>query len=235
MSDDELHDLAAAYALDALDDDERCRFEAHLPNCEKCSREIDEFQRSVAVLGELDMITPPSELKDQVMARLGSTEQVSPAVSIKVVEQADRRRRPPWRVLTMAAATVAIIVGAALWSSGSTKPDDAVAAVLTAPDAIRTDLEGEGGVVRVVWSPGRDQAVVLGSGLDDPGSGRAYALWFLLDNGPRLAGLFVPTSSGDVEHLVEVDDLDGIGWGVSIEPEGGSEGPTSEIIFSGTL
>ena len=39
MSEDP-HDLLAAYALDALDDDERERFERHLEDCDECSEQL---------------------------------------------------------------------------------------------------------------------------------------------------------------------------------------------------
>ena len=44
------HDLLAAYALDALDDDERERFERHLPDCEECSEQLALLREPVAAL-----------------------------------------------------------------------------------------------------------------------------------------------------------------------------------------
>ena len=38
----DLHDLAAAYALDALDATERTTFEEHLTGCAPCRRQVDE-------------------------------------------------------------------------------------------------------------------------------------------------------------------------------------------------
>ena len=40
MDTDSIHDLSAAYALDALDDDERRAFEEHLAGCERCREEV---------------------------------------------------------------------------------------------------------------------------------------------------------------------------------------------------
>ena len=40
------HDLLAAYALDALDDDERERFERHLADCEECSEQLAHASRA---------------------------------------------------------------------------------------------------------------------------------------------------------------------------------------------
>ena len=39
----DLHDLTAGYALDALDPDERARYEEHLASCERCRDELQEL------------------------------------------------------------------------------------------------------------------------------------------------------------------------------------------------
>ena len=49
MSSD-LHELAAPYALDALDADERERFERHLAECERCTTQLAELQVAVGGL-----------------------------------------------------------------------------------------------------------------------------------------------------------------------------------------
>ena len=40
MGTEALHDLTAAYALDALDPQERREYEAHLARCERCRDEL---------------------------------------------------------------------------------------------------------------------------------------------------------------------------------------------------
>ena len=39
----DVHELTAGYALDALEPDERARFEAHLGSCEACREELQGF------------------------------------------------------------------------------------------------------------------------------------------------------------------------------------------------
>ena len=50
MTNDQLHDLSAAYALDALDDEERAAFEAHLRDCESCRAEVGSLGNTVESL-----------------------------------------------------------------------------------------------------------------------------------------------------------------------------------------
>ncbi|MFY9999572.1 MAG: zf-HC2 domain-containing protein, partial [Trebonia sp.] len=47
----DLHVLAGAYALDALDDAERDRFERHLRGCQACQNVVRGFAATAAALG----------------------------------------------------------------------------------------------------------------------------------------------------------------------------------------
>ena len=50
MEQELVHDLVAAYALDALDDSERREFEEHLATCEDCSTELAGLQNAATAL-----------------------------------------------------------------------------------------------------------------------------------------------------------------------------------------
>jgi len=47
----DVHNLAGAYALDALDEVERLLFERHLASCAACRAEVDEFRLTASRLG----------------------------------------------------------------------------------------------------------------------------------------------------------------------------------------
>ncbi len=235
----DLHHLAAAYALDALDDDERREFEAHYPSCEVCSAEVADFRSTAAALAESTQMAPPPELKARVLAEISQTRQISPIVPDRVVDLAERRRRnaPRSILLAVAAAAVVAVVGgiAALRLDRSSDFEQLVAA----PDAITTTLEGteaaSGGAVRVVWSADRDEVAVIGDQLPDPGDGMAYQLWFVLDDeSVASAGVF-GRSGGAVSEVIDVGDIIGSGWGVTIEPEAGSDQPTSNLVYAGAI
>src|SRR6266513_3083139 len=62
------HDLLAAYALDALDDDERERFERHLLDCEECSEQLALLREPVAALAyAAEGPVPRNELRDRII------------------------------------------------------------------------------------------------------------------------------------------------------------------------
>lgn len=240
----DLHHLAAAYSLDALDDDERAEFEAHLPTCDMCRDEVAEFRETVGHLSAATAAVPPADLKARVMTDVADTRQESPIVTSSdgqdgqvadVVDlSASRRRISPVGVLAAAAAVILLVVGTvAIVGGGDTNDLDAV---LSAPDAVVTSLDtteaAGAGSVRVVWSAERDEVAVFASDLADPGAGKAYALWLLgADGTPVPAGLFTP-DDGSIEPTVfEVDDIDSGGWGITIEPDSGSDAPTTDILF----
>ena len=56
MSD--IHALSGAYAVDALDDIERAKFERHLADCAACSSEVDSLREAAALLAETTTTAP---------------------------------------------------------------------------------------------------------------------------------------------------------------------------------
>lgn len=233
----ELHHLAAAYALDALSEDERRQFEAHYPSCSVCSGEVSDFRETAAVLALGASATPPADLKRNVMAEIAQTRQISPLLPDGVVDLAEQRRRKVAnrpRILAAVAAALVVVVGtvAALGlRPGST---DDITVVLAAPDAQTLELVGSGpGSVRVVWSPTEDEAVILGSDFDAPGAGRDYVLWLIDGDGANPTGLFEPDEDGLVEARFELNGRSPAAWGITNEPDGGSPQPTTDILYVG--
>lgn len=98
---DDIHDLAGAYALDAVDDLDRARFETHLAKCDACQRDVDEFRNVAAALATGEATEPPPTLKPAVMQAVSRTRQERPghpSASVIARGHAGRwgwRRRPP--------------------------------------------------------------------------------------------------------------------------------------------
>lgn len=232
----DLHHLAGAYVLDALDGEERDAFEAHYLSCEVCTQEVAEFRETAAILAADAAAPVPEALRRQVMDEIGRTRQIPPIVPERVVELAERRsaNRRNKILAVAAAALIGVIASVAALRSGPNGPS--VEDVVAASDAVAVELSGDlDGQIEVIWSPARDQVAVVGSGLAAPGEGLAYALWFILDDGVAPAALFAPDADGDVRVVLDVDDLAAGGWGVTIEPDTGSPQPTTDVIYVGTI
>lgn len=221
--------LAAAYALDALEDDERRVFEAHYPTCVFCRAEVSEFCATAAALAAAVAAPAPTDLKAKVMGQVARTRQVSPL-------PADRRS-PRWRFfppLAAVAAALAVVAAGSLSAMRSVRSDP-LDEVVAAPDAATVNLEGGAGMLRVVWSAERDQVALIGDGLEDPGEGEDFQLWLLGEDGTTTPeGVFTP-QDGRLRTVLTVADQDPAGWGVTIEPEGGSESPTTPLVYQGEI
>lgn len=230
MSDD-LHALAAAYALDALDPLERRRFEAHYPDCPSCRDEVAEFRETAARLPATAPAPLPPDLKDKVMAEVSATRQLPPRVA-----PASTRSRPA--LISLAAAVVVVaLVGFAIAVGRSNGPDTAqeLAEVLAAPDAVTVELDGDtDATLRVVYSVTQEQAVVVGSALDAAPGDETYQLWAINGTEPASAGVFRPGGDGTVESSVTAPGVPPDAWAVTVEPDGGSPAPTGDILYQGT-
>ena len=64
-----IHLLTGAYAVDALDPDERAEFEGHLDGCADCRDELTGLIETAARLGSAAAITPPASLKAAVLGQ----------------------------------------------------------------------------------------------------------------------------------------------------------------------
>lgn len=239
----DLHALAAAYALDALDADERSEFESHLASCASCTAEVAEFGEVTAALADNHAVTPPLHLRASVLSQLdrvdqdvpGSTGTTSAPATTRhtdapVVSLTEHRRRKLSlaNLLAAAAAVALIAVGAVLitGNNSGTDYDD----IVSASDAVVTQLAGESGTVDVAYSAELDRVALRGSGLDDLAPGLRYALWAIADGTPIPAGLF-ESNDGSIDGVAELEDLTAQAWGITIEPDTGSDAPTSDIIY----
>jgi anti-sigma-K factor RskA len=226
----DLHHLAAPYALDAVEPDERNRFESHLAVCEQCQAELAGFLATAARLGEAEATAPPAGLRDRVVGLAGTTQQEHPVVT--ALAQRSRLRRIAPRI-AMAAAIAVAVVGIGGFIVEHERAEDLSAdrtrftTLMTADDATTTEgAVAGGGTLRVTASPTRDAAVVVGSSLDPLDPGRTYQVWRMKDNKPTSAGML-----GRGSGLLYVDGIDDTdAFAVSVEPAGGSDQPTTEPI-----
>jgi len=157
----DLHDLTAAYALDALDSDEAEAYERHLGQCEDCRAQLAELNETAGALAFATVApAPPPRLRAAIL------EQAAAERSNVVPFQ---RRRWVARGLAVAAAAAAcIVVGLAVSLSQSSHTHSL--SVMVLPDG---------------------KATIHVSGLPAAPSGKTYEAWIIPRNGAaRPAGLF---------------------------------------------
>jgi anti-sigma factor RsiW len=218
----DLHDLTAAYALDALDPDEAREYEAHLARCERCRAELASLSEAAGALAyATEAPAPPAELR------------------ARILQQAQRERpnvvplRSRWVAPLAAAAAVAACAAIALgvWAAslhGKLDREQRVNAVLGDPSAARTALAGDRGTL-VVSANGR--AVLVVRRLGEAPAGKTYEAWVASGASPQPAGTF----EGGPEHSVLLLDRrvpQAAKVLVTVEKDGGSDVPTSRPFLS---
>ena len=229
MADRGLHDQLAAYALDALDERERSAFESHLGECDDCRAELAEFRETAGMLAHAaEGPAPPAALRERI---LEEARQERPAQSVVVL----RPRRALRLTAIAAAAAVAAAIGLGVWAASLSSSLDSersaraaearAAAILVDADATRVPMGERGELVR---SPDGDAVMVVRNLAPAP-EGQTYEAWVIDSGGPVKAGLF--EGGGQEIVLLEEPVAEGAMVAVTLEPEGGSEQPTGDILF----
>jgi anti-sigma-K factor RskA len=216
----ELHTLTGAYALDAVSDVERAGFERHLGACVACRQEVAELRATGALLGVAETAGPPPELRSLVLAEVARTRQLPPRVPVP--RKPGRTKAFGLRVALLGAAAAAVVaVGVGVVTTSA--PPAPVDSVLSAPDATAIRGAGEGSATLVV-SRSRNQAVLLASGLPALDAGHVYQVWLIRAGEAHSAGLLQPRML--MSDLPPGTDR----IGITVEPAGGSAGPTTPSV-----
>lgn len=228
----DVHDLTAAYTLDALDADERGAYEAHLGSCERCREELAELGDTAGALAwAVRSPAPPTELRERIL-------EAAAAERGNVVPLPMRR---PWLVrATAAAAAVAACaaVGLGVWAATlshslneerSARAAEAQAMqVLADPASRRIPLVGGAGSV-AVDPTGRGVLVVRRLPLAP--EGRIYEAWVIRGGVAKRAGLFDTNGATTVVPLHEAVPPGSV-VAATVERSGGVDAPTQTPIFS---
>ncbi|ROR00210.1 putative zinc finger protein [Streptomyces sp. 2132.2] len=241
----DIHVLAGAYALDALDPAEREEFAAHLTGCDACRQDVAGFQATAARLASFAAQPAPAPMKQRTLAAVDHVRQLPPRVpSAATVSLRGALRRKALPVaLAASLAAAASFAGLAAWQNQQNRQLeqrarqsetrlDAVSGVLAAPDA-RTvhGRASNGALASVVASDRQNRAVFTATGLPAPAAGSTYQLWLAHDGTMRPAGFI--RQDGTV--LLEGDPADAAAVGLTVEPAGGSPRPTTAPLLLMTL
>jgi len=234
----DLHILAGAYALDALETAERERFEHHLQHCPQCANEVRGLRDTATGLALAVSRVPPPQLRERVLAAAATTRQHPPPVL-------DQRTVLPSRSAWMprligAAAAIAVIAAVVLgFAQAATQgrldraraQEQAIEAVLSAPDArIATHRSSVGGTATVIFSDVSREMIVTTADLPSLPGSKVYELWLITPGGSKRAGLLPAPSAGRTAPVLASGVAPGDWAGLTVEPAGGTSQPTAAPI-----
>ena len=240
----DLHSLAGPYTLDALDADERERFERHLRRCGACRDEVRRMSQAATALAMAAAAEPPAGVKERVLAAVAVTPQLPPVttrdrprVSLGAAPRAARRYPRLVTAIAAVAVAAAVVLGGLLAATqhqlnSAQARNQQIAAVLAAPDArIVTSPVTGGGTATVVVSRTEDTLVFTSSDLPALSAAKVYQLWLIGAAGARSAGLVPEASAGRTAPVLASGLKTGDKLGMTVEPSGGSSSPTTTPIL----
>jgi anti-sigma-K factor RskA len=231
-------DLIPAYALNSLDAEEAETVSRHLASCADCQAELAAFEAVVDVLPLAAPEIEPSPAlrlmgRIQAMPRsqtAGLAESTGPSPWQQFTTAlSDFLAGPRWRPAAVLVIIVLLIGGFFIWQQLNPPPTQFVlTATEVAPDAH--------GVIEVVGRNGR-QATLTVTGLPELDPANQYQLWLIRDGQRTSGGVF--SVNGDGSQTVTINAPqpvpDYAAFGITIEPAGGSPGPTGERVLGFNL
>lgn len=249
LTHDEIAELLGAYALDAIDADERAAVEEHLPGCPRCASEVAEHREVAAQLANAGGPAP-----DGVWDRiLGSLEEAPPAfedlprtppvAGATVTSMTGRRPARQWLPLS-AAAAVLVVVGlvagvlisgdgdAAEPRRGLPSMEEVALQALDDPDAVTVALRSPDEALEataVVESDG--SGFFLGDDLPALDESQTYQLWGIREGAVISLGIL-----GHAPRVVAFHMDDSIqALAVTAEAAGGVEKSANDAVVVGEM
>ncbi len=248
----EIEPLLPGYALGALDDEDRDRVVEHLPSCPRCQEALSTY---LAVRDGLLLsppaVRPPARLRRSLIAAIRLDDVKSGSISSAGL------RLPAWTgIAVLAVLLVANLVALAqnrrmireqqaslnqLALEQSRLIEDlqvnqTAVALVSYPTSEVARIQGEDAYGTFVYDPDLKVAILYAWGLDPLPEDETYQAWLIDAGGGRSnAGIFQASEEGQfTAFIVSASSLIGdfSGLGVTIEPPGGSCGPTGPRVLA---
>ncbi|MER7568172.1 anti-sigma factor [Streptomyces sp. NPDC048523] len=256
---EDLHSLAAPYALDALEPAERTRFERHLKDCDSCAADVRVLSEDAVRLAWSAAAPPPLAMRDRVLSAVRTIPQepaVRPEPARVRPEPArarrsqlpphvwgaqppprQRQRRPLFAPFATATAAAALVVASLFAVQANRTQDELDAQRAQASEIAHVLQAADARSSRGQDAQGRSIAVVASAA-----EGRAVVTLSGYEAPPsgRVRQLWVmrpdeqPRSLGlfaaDTPLVASGLDKSATSLAVTVEPDGGSPQPTTQPI-----
>lgn len=260
-SDFEPSSLNELSALNALSDAEREQVLRQAVESETARQELDSFQETAALLSLGTTPTqPPARLKANLMNAISGVVQVpaEPTAAAEPEIQAETeiqtkpeaRTEPPknshQKFFALAASVLLVTaggLGVVAWNLNEQQQAlneratalaterDGMMQILSAPD-MKSKLQtlDDGATVRLSYSVASGMMAVSTTGMPDLPEDKGYELWLISAEGATPAGM-LDTSEAEGMKMISGSMSDVTHFGITVEPAGGSDAPTSDPII----
>ena len=225
-----IDELLAIRSLGGLDEDDAVVLERELAahgDCAECRRlEVEHAEVAGMLALTLDPRPVDEDMADRILAQ-GRGPDRAAAAAAPADELSGRRdvRLGRWQAAFGVAAAVAVILALVL----ATRPDGGN----QVPGTIVT-FEGAPGELAMAYTPGERDALVWGTGLPDPGTGKVYELWMFENGTPVRAACLTPTDGAVATHL-DADLSSAELMAVTVESTDCPAAPTTDPVYTAEL
>jgi anti-sigma-K factor RskA len=230
-------DLLPAYSLGSLEEEETIKVSEHLSGCSLCQSEFASYQAVSAQLALAGVESdPPPDLKNQLFDQLG----IPPSITTRE-SSSDRPRLAPRLLSVWSLASLILIIALAVGSiymwqrinrlEQAARPGGMYSFALNGTD----DIPGAAGYL-IVGADGRNGAIIVDK-LPPLDAEFEYQLWLTRDGEFTSGALLAVDEMGYSGRRVSAPDnlLTYSAASVTVEPAGGSNQPTGDIVLVGTL
>jgi anti-sigma-K factor RskA len=233
-------DLIPGYALDCLNEEEKLQVAEHLALCDSCKIELEAYRHIVDELHEaVPTADPPPDLKQKIL--IGVRPKRAPEQS-EVAIPAWKRiwirmqgGAPVWAYASF--LLVLILAASNIWTLQRVNRLEATSqADFRVVNLTGTDKAPKATGLLVLSHDGNMGTLVVDSlpVLDEI---HQYQLWLIKDGKRTSGGVFSVTQEGygalAISSIQPLKDFPA--FGITIEPTGGSPGPTGDKVMGGTL
>lgn len=238
-ADTHVNELLPAYAMGCLDDEEATRVSRHLETCTACRAELSSYQTVThhLALAAPDAI-PAAGLRRELIRRVQPARPQLATGSRRSrwewVVSLWRRAAPAWGLVSLVLILALALSNVMLWRQVNESK--------TTPAGLRTvSLSGTGAAAgatgTIVISMDGEHGTLVVDGLLPLDEGHQYQLWLIRDGQRTDGGVFSVNPDGYgslwVSSLAPLSSYPS--FGITIEPAGGSPGPTGDKVLGGSL
>lgn len=233
------HDLLPAYSLGILDVEEAAQVQMHLAGCKSCRVELASYEQVVGALAlPVVEVDPPQELKNRLIGQVEKAPPPPVKTSVNSRPAARERRAgllerlkrtaPAWGTVSFVAALFLLGFSMLLVRGAATTETTALRVINLNADEFAPKATG----VMVISEDGEHGTLVVDR-LPYLEEDQQYQLWLVSDGERTSGGVFSVSREGYGSMWVKapLPLASYQGCGITIEPAGGSPGPTGPRVL----
>ena len=233
-----IEDLIPAYALGSLDAADAELASQHLTGCSTCLADLQAYQ---ALLSQLPLaapqVDPPIQLKSQLLARIGSANLPIQKASSSSNYAKSRQRVSFLESRLVFASALALILlvlsNLIAWQQVSQLEDEISRLQSSQMLALNNPHNMPFAAGYLIFDTDPIHATLIVEGLTDLGAAQQYQLWLIKGQQRTSGGVFSVSPDGiGILDLTLTQSLENYtALGITIEPAGGSPGPTGDKVL----